>query len=441
MSRVSKIIKRNGSVVPFDRGKITTAIYKATAATGAHDRALAERLTDTVVRTLDSLEGAPSVEEIQDVVEKVLIESGHAATAKAYIVYRQERARLRRTRRGRRADDALPWKTMWKTLAWNVDHDCHTVAGLNRHVSARTFGALVESAEQATEADLDAAAQAMLETRDTTRVVLVAGPSSSGKTTTTAKLAERLEEAGLRVVPMNLDNYFFDLELHPRDESGDYDFETPEALDLKLINAHLEQLLSGREVRMPVYDFKTGRRADEQRPLRLAENDILLLDTLHGLYEPLSASVDDTAKFFVYIETVLQLRDDAGRWARWTDLRLLRRMMRDAMHRGYDPARTILHWHYVRRGELKHIIPHVGRADVVLNGALPYELPIFKRALGALMREFVLRWQDDPRHADAVSRARRIAALFDAVLEHGEEDVPATSVLREFIGGSVSGAH
>lgn len=436
MSRPRGIIKRTGEVVPFDREKITIAIYKATAAVGAHDRRLAERVTEDVERDLQSQDGPPSVEEIQDIVEKALIESGHAATAKSYIVYRQERARLRRARGGVRGHDTLPWKAMWQTLAWNLDHDCHTVAGLNRHVRNGSFGALVDAAEQAYEANLEAAARLLLESRDQTRVVIVAGPSSSGKTTATAKLAEHLEADGVPVVPMNLDNYFFDLRLHPQDESGDSDFETPEALDLQLINQHLGALLEGREVQMPVYDFKQGLRTRERRPLRLRENEVLLLDTLHGLYEPLSASVDDALKFRLYIETVLQLRDDSGRWVRWTDLRLLRRMMRDSMHRGYDPAQTIAHWHYVRRGELKHIIPHLGRADAVINGALPYELPIIKGYVARLFPDFVLRWQDVPERADAVSRARRIAALFDTIQEAGESDVPATSVLREFIGGS-----
>lgn len=441
MSCPKEIIKRSGEVVAFDRDKITRAIYKATAAAGVHDAELAERLTAEVERDLQGQDGAPSVEEIQDIVEKALIESGRAATAKAYILYRQERARLRSARDRLRRDDVLPWKTMWQTLAWNLDHDCHSVAGLNRHVSDGSFAGLVRAAEDAYEAQIESAAQALLESRGRVRVAIVAGPSSSGKTTATAKLSERLAADDLRVVPMNLDNYFHDLRLHPQDDDGDYDFETPEALDLQLIHEHLAQLLAGHEIQMPVYDFKLGRRIEERRPLRLGETDVLLLDTLHGLYDPLTASVDDALKFRLYIETVLQLRDDSGRWVRWTDLRLLRRMLRDSMHRGYDPAQTIGHWHYVRRGELKHIIPHVGRADFVINGALPYELPIFKHYLGHLFPDFILRWRDDPLRADACSRARRIAELFDGIQACGESDVPATSVLREFIGGSVYDVH
>lgn len=437
MPRILHVIKRTGEIVAFDQTKITNAIYKAAAAVGGHDRELSQRLSAQVSQLLERNGDTPSVEEIQDLVEKVLIENGHARTAKAYILYRQERARLRQLRRDRRAHGGeVPWQTMWRTLVWNLDHHCHTVAALNAHVRDRTFPALVTAAEEAYETQLRATAALILEARERVRLVIIAGPSSSGKTTATAKLSEMLRGAGLHVVPMNLDNYFFDLHLHPRDAHGDYDFETPEALDLQRVNRDLQDLLQGREVHMPIYDFKLGRRLASTRPLRLPADQVLLLDTLHGLYDPLTASVEDSAKFRLYIETVMQLRDAAGRWARWTDLRLLRRMLRDASHRGYDPAQTIAHWHYVRRGELKHIIPHLEKADAIINGALPYELPIFKRHLESQFSRFLDMWKDDPRHEDALARSRRIAALL-AELEPADDGcVPPKSVLREFIGGS-----
>ena len=437
MTGILHIIKRTGQVVPFDQTKITNAIYKAAAAVGGHDRALSERLSAAVVTLLERNGDTPSVEEIQDLVEKVLIENGHARTAKAYILYRQERARLRQLRRDRRGRGSeVPWQTMWRTLVWNLDHQCHSVAALNAHLRAGTFPDLVQDAEAAYEVQLLATAALVIEARERVRLVIVAGPSSSGKTTATAKLTETLGAAGVRVVPMNLDNYFFDLKLHPRDAEGDYDFETPEALDLQRVNRALQDLLHGREVQMPIYDFKLGRRIEATRTLRLGRDEILLLDTLHGLYDPLTASVDDAAKFRLYIETVMQLRDGAGRWARWTDLRLLRRMLRDASHRGYDPSQTIAHWHYVRRGELKHIIPHLEKADAVINGALPYELPIFKKHLEAQFPRFLDMWKDDARRADAVARARRIASLLGELEPADDACVPPKSVLREFIGGS-----
>jgi uridine kinase len=440
--RVTHVIKRNGDLVPFDRNKITTAIYKAAAAIGGHDRALSERLTARVIERIERQGGTPSVEEIQDLVERVLIEAGHARTAKAYIVYRSERARLRRAKAGRPAgSDDVPYRAMWRALVWNLEHDVHTVAGLNRAVTGGAWPQLVADAEAAYDADVAGAAAEIQAARDRVRLVIIAGPSSSGKTTATCKLTQSLQAAGLEVVPLNLDNYFFDLHLHPRDEAGDYDFETPEALDLPLVNEHLAALLAGREIAMPVYDFKLGRRHPDRVPLRLGDGQVLLLDTLHGLFDGLTASVADEVKFRLYVETVLQLRDDGGRWVRWTDLRLLRRMMRDAAHRNYDPERTLLHWHYVRRGELKHIIPHVGRADAVINGALPYELPILKRYLGDRFAPWIAAWSDDPRRADAVARATRLRQLLDSLVAADDHCVPATSVLREFIGGSAYKVH
>jgi uridine kinase len=330
---------------------------------------------------------------------------------------------------------------MWRALVWNLDHDVHTIEGLNRQVRGSDFPALVAAAEAAYDTDVQDAAQQILQARDRIRLVLIAGPSSSGKTTATAKISALLRQQGLEVVPLNLDNYFFDLHLHPRDETGDYDFETPEALDLPLINAHLKALLAGEEIAMPIYDFKLGHRRQERVPLRLGPRQILLLDTLHGLFDPLSESVPEELKFRVYIETILQLRDAAGRWVRWTDLRLLRRMMRDAAHRATDPEKTLAHWHYVRRGELKHIIPHLGRADAVINGALPYELPILKRHLAHHFPRFIAAWENDPRRTDAHSRAQRVGALLGELEPADDAAVPATSVLREFIGGSAYGAH
>jgi uridine kinase len=439
---IQQVIKRDGAIAPFDRVKIVNAIYKAAAAVGGHDRPLSERLADEVVRTVAASSGTPSVEEIQDCVEKVLIAYGHARTAKAYILYRNDRARLRLAKGGRSTGrDDVPYKALWRSLVWNLDHDVHTVAGLNRHVTDGSFGALVAAAEAAYDQDVAEAARAVLEARDRVRLVIIAGPSSSGKTTATCKVSEKLRAAGLDVVPLNLDNYFFDLRLHPRDDNGDYDFETPEALDLPLVNEHLEMLLAGREVPMPVYDFKLGRRLEARVPLRLQPGQVLLLDTLHGLYDGLTASVAEDVKFRLYIETVLQLRDDAGRWVRWTDIRLLRRMLRDAAHRNYAPEKTLLHWHYVRRGELKHIIPHVGRADAVVNGALPYELCILKQHLAHHFPAWIAAWRQDRRSADALARAERIRDLLEAVLPADDAVVPPTSVLREFIGGSAYKVH
>lgn len=441
---LTHIVRRDGTLARFDPEKITVAVYKAAAAVGGHDRELSERISKQVVDSLGKMysrQEPPSVEDVQDLVERVLIKNGYADTAKSYILYRHERARMRR-HAGERAADPIPYKAMWHMLDWAVEHECETVDKLNAIVRGGRLPQLVAAADARYETNLDETARAILERRGELRFVIVAGPSSSGKTTTTHKLVERLEREGLHVIPMSLDNYFFDLELHPRDASGDYDFETPEAMDLPLVNDHLRELDAGNQISMPKYDFKLGVRTKATTRFAPEPGSLVLLDTLHGMYDGLTASVSDARKFRVYIETIAQLKNREGRWVRWTDIRLLRRMIRDSVHRGYSPEQTILHWHYVRRSELKHIIPHHARADAVVNSSLAYELPILKKRLFDFFPTFMKKWVADETRMEETMRAERIHRLLDS-LESVKDDsvVPAGSLLREFIGGSAYNVH
>jgi uridine kinase len=435
-------LKRDGALAPFDRRRIADAIFKAAVSVGGTNRARAEELADLC---LDSLARAfpagesPAVEEIQDVVEKTLIENGHARTAKAFILYREERRRARTAREARVvAEDNVPYKVLWKVLDWNVDHDCHTIEGLNRHLAGGTWPALIAAAEAAYQEDVRRVAGAILKRGEAVRLVIVAGPSSSGKTTTTLKIGECLAGAGRRFVLLTLDNYFKDLDQHPRDEYGDHDFETPQALDVDLINDHLHRLLAGRAIHMPFYDFKAGRRADRAREFRLGPGEILLLDSLHGLDPAITAGAPSTATFRFYIEALCQIKDTQGQFIRWADWRLLRRMTRDRWHRNTDPVRTVGHWHYVRRSEMRHIVPFIHTADWVFNGALPYELPYLKRSVFPYYETLLGAFRDDPQRLDAHLRARRTHEFLAALNVPGEDDaVPRNSLLREFIGGSL----
>jgi uridine kinase len=442
---ITHIVKRDGSVAPFDREKVVTAIYKAAASVGGHDKALSDRLADEVVDFLSQAyppPDMPTVEDIQDMVEKVLIENGHAKTAKAYIVYREYRRRERERKAAKRGRESpLPYRLMYENLLWNLDHGCHTIEDLNRRIRDGSFPKLVKDADATYSEGVSRAAEAIA-SEEGLRLIIVAGPSSSGKTTTTAKLALRLKQLGVETVLLNLDHYFFDLELHPRDEYGDYDFETPEALDINLINEHLTALTQGKKVKVPQYDFKTGKRLETFAEISIAPRQVILIDTLHGLYEPLTEGIDGHLKFKVYIETVSILRDKDGGFVRWTDLRLLRRMVRDQAQRGYDPRQTIGHWHYVRRSELKHIIPFIRDADYVLNGALPYELPYHKKHSYQHFPGFIKGWADDPKRRDAYIRAERIHRLLSQVEAYQDESIIAgDSLLREFIGGSIYKLH
>ena len=445
----TQVIKRNGAVVPFNRDRITNAIYRAAVAVGGRDRAVAEDLANQVITILESTcptdEHVPTVEEIQDIVEKVLIENGHARTAKAYILYRQERAMRRRRRSGgetQRDPENIPYRKLWEVLNWAIDHNVHNVFRLNERIARGEFADIVRESDLAYEKDVAHAAKMIMDRRAEVRIVIIAGPSSSNKTTTTVKLGAHLKEAGLSLVALNVDNYFFDLDMHPKDEYGDYDFETPQALDLALINEHLQRLIAGEEVAIPYYNFKSGMREGSRTTLKIGPNDVILIDSLHGLYAGMTQSIPDEQKFKLYIETLLQMKGPDNKYIRFTDIRLMRRMVRDARERSYDPRRTLEHWHYVRSSELRHIIPYVNTTDYIVNGATPYELPIMRTRLCGHFAEWVRLYKDDPNRMDAYLRAERVHDLLQAIIPiDNDSDIPATSHVREFIGGSAYDLH
>jgi len=443
---IKKIIKRDGRTVSFETAKIASAVYKAALEVGGRDRKLSEEIARKVVRLLNEYytpSHIPLVEEIQDIIEKVLIENGNAATAKAYILYRDYRRRERHRRSERRSKEhSLPYKMILETLIWNIDHNCETTEKLNQRIRENSFPDLVKESDQVYDTSLLEAAQAIAKEKDELHLIIVAGPSSSGKSTTTAKLSANLNRLGIETVPLNLDHYFFDLEMHPRDEHGDYDFEQPVALDISLINEHLEQLIGGHTIQMPRYDFNQGKRFNDGEKISIKPGQVILLDTLHGLHEPMTRSVPDSAKFKIYIETIAQLRDSAGQWVRWADIRLLRRMVRDNEQRAYDPIKTVGHWHYVRRSELKHIIPFIHSVDFILNGSLPYELPYMKKHLFHYLPAIIESWEHDPARRDAYIRAERIYKLLSKIDQYDDESIlPPDCLLREFIGGSVLKLH
>jgi uridine kinase len=442
MAKIKYVIKRNGATVPFSKSRITNAIYRAAVSVGGRDRKIAEGLSQQVVDILEQQyqpHQYPTVEEIQDIVEKVLIENGHAKVSKHYILYREERTRRRQKEKSRSElhTEYIPWRKIWGVLDWAVEHDLNTVAKLNRRVANGEFPDIVRESEEAYVADIQAISDLIEARRDEVRLVTIAGPSSSGKTTTTQKIAYRLGQQGLRFVELNLDNYYYDLALHPKDEFGDYDFETPQALDINLINQHLHRLLAGEEVLLPYYDFKTGTNHPDQTPMQLAEGDIILIDSLYGLYPPLTDGIADN-KINLYIEPLMQVKDDNGKYVRWTDIRLMRRMLRDATQRAYDYEQTLTHWHYVRSAELKNIIPYSGTADFIINSAMPYELPLYKSKLFDSFVKWVEKYRNDPLRQDAFTRAARIHDLFAAITPEADDSaIPKNSVIREFIGGLV----
>lgn len=438
---MTQIVKRNGTVVAYARDRITNAIQKAIASTGKNVEGLADTLSSQVEEALTKTYGTssiPTVEDIQDVVERVLMQAGHTDIARNYIIYRHDRAMARATRAQRfEVTDNVPYRKLYEILRWNVDHGCDTVDGLNSIIRSKHLPELVMAADKRYDAEVAAAVTTLLSEASKIRIVIVAGPSSSGKTTTTIKITEALAKEGIRVKAINVDNYFFDLDQHPVDEFGDHDYERPTALDLDLINQQLVQLLEGRTVRTPNYNFKTGKRSLNVHELSLAPDEVLLIDSLHGLFDGMTRDVPADCRFGVYVETLGQFRAQDGSFMRWADNRLLRRMCRDKDHRNLRPIETLTHWHYVRRSELTNIIPYIRHAKAIVNTCLPYELPILKSRLFRYIRPAIERYANDPKRLDAHIRINRVHALLEPLRTVKDDScVPDNSLLREFIGGS-----
>ncbi len=447
MSKFKYVIKRSGAVVPFNPDRIANVIYRAAVSVGGRDKEKAFELAKKVVALMEETfdeDYKPQVEEIQDIIEKVLIENGHAKVAKEFILYREEAAQRRRadSRHFSKPNELIPWRKVWRSLDWAVSHNLNTVDATNLRIRNGEFPHIVHEAESFYETQLDTAAELIKERSNELKMVMVSGPSSSGKTTTTIKLEQRLKKSGMSFVPLVVDNYFFDLEMHPKDEFGDYDFETPQALDLELINDHLKRLAAGEEVKIPYYDFKTGKRLADSTPLQIHDHEVLLIDSLHGLFPEFSKEIPAAQKFKLYLEPLLQMKMPNGEYIRWTDLRLIRRMLRDSVHRAYNPEQTLLHWHYVRASEKRNILPYSNTADYIVNTSMPYEVPLYRPKLLTHFIEWEKKYQNDPLREDAYTRAARVRKMLEAI-EPVEDDspVPGDSVLREFIGGSTMEYH
>ncbi|HPO56448.1 MAG TPA: ATP cone domain-containing protein [Ignavibacteriaceae bacterium] len=442
MTKIPFVIKRSGALVPFNRDRVINAIFRAAVEVGGRDKEKAGELADCVIRQLEAnyIDGHyPHIEEIQDVVEKVLIEEGHAKVGKAYIIYRAERAKKRESenRNAARPPQNIPWAKIWHMLDWAVEHKLNTIDKLNTRIKNGEFPQIVEESEANYEHQLDQASEMIIDRSKDLRMVIITGPSSSGKTTTTIKLEERLKRKGFRFVPLIIDNYFYDLEMHPKDEFGDYDFETPQALDLALINEHLVKICNGEEVMIPFYDFKTGKRYLNRTKVKIEKDQILLIDSLHGLYPDMTKDIPAGQKFKIYLEPLLQLKDSKGDYVQWTDIRMIRRMLRDSVHRAYKPQQTLEHWHYVRNAEMRHIIPFNNTADFIISSGMPYELPLYVPKLLKDFKDWEVTYKGNPLREDAYMRSARIAKLLSAIEPVTDDSaVPEDSVLREFIGGS-----
>ncbi len=316
-----------------------------------------------------------------------------------------------------------------ETERWLNILEVGEVGSLNDKVENKEFRDLVMVSEALHEKKIAQIAD-MINERKETKVVLIAGPSSSGKTTFANRLSVQLRVNGYVPIPISLDDYFVDRDHTPKDENGEYDFESVYSLDLDLFNKHLCSLLKGEEVEIPRYNFRKGEREWIDHKLILPSNGVLLIEGIHGLNPILTSSISDKQKFKIYISALTQLNLDNHNRIATTDIRRVRRIVRDYLSRGYGGEDTLKMWPSIRRGEEKNIFVFQEEADVMFNSTLVYELCVLKKYA---LEELDKISEDSPVYLEA-SRLKSFLGFFKEI---DKDYVPTNSILREFIGGSV----
>lgn len=302
------------------------------------------------------------------------------------------------------------------------------VASLNEAIESKKYGEIISIVEALHEKKISQIADIIKENNK--RVILIAAPSSSGKTSFAHRLSIQLKVNNLHPVPISLDDYFVDREDTPLDEFGNFDFESIYAIDLELFNSDLEKLLKGEEIKLPKFNFKTGKREFSGKTLKIEKDQPIILEGIHALNPMLTQSIDDKDKFKIYISVLTQINLDNHNRIPTTDLRLIRRIVRDYNFRGYSAEKTILNWWSVRRGEDKNIFPYQEEADIMFNSACLYELAVLKKYAKPLLEQI----EDDN---EAFIESNRILKFLQYFVELDDElDIPPTSIIREFIGGS-----
>ena len=299
---------------------------------------------------------------------------------------------------------------------------------LNEAIINNNAGEIVQLSEIIQNYKLLSIAESIALNKDKIKIVLISGPSSSGKTTTSKKLYLYLKTLGVNPYHLSLDDYFLERDETPLGEDGKPDFESLKALDIKLFNSQIQKLLKGVKVVTPTFDFITGRKMFN-RPIEMKENDVLIIEGLHALNTDLLKNISDENKFKIYISPLAFLNVDDDNRISMTDIRLIRRMVRDNRTRGYSPSKTLASWASVRLGEEKYVFPFQDQADVVFNSSLAYELGVMKPYAEPLLYSIK---DDDPEYLTAF----RLLELFKYVLPIPSEDVPNLSIIREFIGDS-----
>lgn len=316
---------------------------------------------------------------------------------------------------------------MQRSREWTKTMGVDTVGALNDEITHGNINHLILLQEGLQEKLLADIADEIVSKNK--RIILIAGPSSSGKTTFSHRLSIQLQIAGLTPHPVSMDDYFLDRELSPRDENGNYNFETIASLDVDLLTKHINQLLDGEEIDVPSYNFITGKREYHGHKLKIGEKDVLVMEGIHGLNGTLTNEIPEDAKYRIYVSALNQINLDEHNRIPSSDGRLLRRIVRDAMTRGNDARETISRWDSVRKGEEDNIFPYQEEADVMFNSAQIYEIAVLKQYAEPLL--FAV-----PKDCPEYQEAKRLLKFLEYFLNIPSEAIPKTSLLREFIGGS-----
>lgn len=325
-----------------------------------------------------------------------------------------------------------PQKNLFNVLKesekWSETLKIDTVGALNEQISQGNIKDIILVAEALQEKKIAEIATMIAESKDK-KFIMIAGPSSSGKTSFSHRLSIQLKANGLNPHPIGVDDYFINRDITPRDENGNYNFEVLEALDVEQFNKDMLDLLDGKTIKMPTYNFITGKREYKGNTLTLGKDDILVIEGIHGLNDKLSYALPKNSKFKIYISALTQLNIDEHNRISTTDGRLIRRMVRDARTRGISAEETIARWQSVRNGEESYIFPFQEEADVMFNSALIYELSVLKQFAEPLLFGI-------PSTSPEYVEAKRLLKFLDYFLGVNTEDIPNNSLVREFVGGS-----
>ena len=311
---------------------------------------------------------------------------------------------------------------------WNRILGVSTVGDFNEAVRSGQATGLINVSEALQEKKIASIAEQIAH-RQGTRVVLIAGPSSSGKTTFCKRLSIQLVTCGIKPIQISLDDYFVDRHLTPKDENGEYDYESVHALNIPLLNEQLQQLFEGKTIELPKYNFQTGKSEKSGKRLQLDDNQVLVLEGIHALNPELTAQIPQEQKFHIYISALTTILLDDHNYIRTTDNRLLRRIIRDYKYRGVNAQETIHRWPSVRAGENKWIFPYQENADVMFNTAMLFELAVIKQQAEPLL-DLV------PENCPEYAEAYRLRTFLDYIQPIPNRALPPTSLLREFLGGS-----